>query len=131
MIAKVYIICEKNGCCTTNVDNPIVVEKSCGKYFVTFEFLFNFIHVIKQKVMEKNGKSICRILKAIRQQIADANGISYAPEPCTFDGECIGTCPCCEAEVRYIKTSLNTLRMAGKVVKIAGHHNRLLHKTVL
>lgn len=120
MIAKVYIICEKNGCCTTNVDNPIVVEKSCGKYFVTFEFLFNFIHVIKQQVMEKNGKSICRTLKAIRQQIADTNGISYAPEPCTFEGECIGTCPCCEAEVRYIETSLNTLRMAGKVIKIAG-----------
>ena len=82
---------KKNGCCTTNVDNPIVVEKSCGKYFVTFEFLFNFICVIKQKVMEKNGKSICRTLKAIRQQIADANGISYAPEPCTFEGECLGT----------------------------------------
>ncbi|WP_315349862.1 hypothetical protein [Hoylesella saccharolytica] len=81
--------------------------------------------------MEKNEKSICRTLKAIRQQIADTNGISYAPEPCTFEGECIGTCPCCEAEVRYIETSLNTLRMAGKVVKIAGHHNRLLHKTVL
>ena len=41
--------------------------------------------------MEKNGKSICRTLKAIRQQIADANGINYAPESCTFEGECLGT----------------------------------------
>ena len=70
--------------------------------------------------MKKNGKSICQTLKQIRKQIADANGIIYNPKPCTFEGECAGTCPGCEAEVRYIENSLNALRTAGKAVKVAG-----------
>ena len=70
--------------------------------------------------MKKNGKSICQALKQIRKQIADANGIIYNPKPCTFEGECAGTCPGCEAEVRYIENSLNALRTAGKAVKVAG-----------
>ena len=28
------------------------------------------------------GKSTCKLLKDIRQQIADANGISYQPKEC-------------------------------------------------
>ncbi len=70
--------------------------------------------------MKKNGKSICQALKQIRKQIADTNGIVYKPKPCTFEGECAGTCPGCEAEVRYIENSLNALRTAGKAVKVAG-----------
>ena len=70
--------------------------------------------------MKKNGKSICQTLKQIRKQIADANGIIYNPKPCTFEGECAGTCPGCEAEVRYIENSLNALRTARKAVKVAG-----------
>ena len=70
--------------------------------------------------MKKNGKSICQALKQIRKQIADTNGIVYNPKPCTFEGECAGTCPGCEAEVRYIENSLNALRTAGKAVKVAG-----------
>jgi TonB family protein len=66
------------------------------------------------------GKSICNVLKAIRKQIADANGISYQPTPCGYRGECLGTCPHCEAEVRYIENSLNALRKAGKVITIVG-----------
>ena len=60
------------------------------------------------------------MLKAIRKQIADANGISYQPTPCGYRGECLGTCPHCEAEVRYIENSLNALRKAGKVITIVG-----------
>lgn len=66
------------------------------------------------------GKSICNVLKTIRKQIADANGISYNPTPCGYKGECLGTCPHCEAEVRYIENSLNALRMAGKIITIVG-----------
>lgn len=66
------------------------------------------------------GKSICNVLKTIRKQIADANDISYNPTPCDYKGECLGTCPHCEAEVRYIENSLNALRMAGKVITIVG-----------
>lgn len=34
------------------------------------------------------GRDICNTLKAIRKQIADANGIAYSPEECHFTGEC-------------------------------------------
>lgn len=30
------------------------------------------------------GRYICNTLKAIRKQIADANGIDYSPEECHF-----------------------------------------------
>lgn len=72
------------------------------------------------------GKSICNVLKAIRKQIADANGISYQPTPCGYQGECLGTCPHCEAEVRYIENSLNALYMAGKVITIVGLSSSLV-----
>lgn len=70
--------------------------------------------------MNEKGKDICRSLKAIRKQVAEANGIDYAPQPCHHVGDCSGTCPACEAEVRYIESQLGTLRMAGKAVKVAG-----------
>jgi hypothetical protein len=33
------------------------------------------------------GKSTCKVLKDIRQKIADANGIRYVPKECNFKGE--------------------------------------------
>lgn len=68
----------------------------------------------------KRGKHICNTLKAIRKQIADANSIAYSPVECSHEGDCLGTCPACEAEVRYIEKELNLRRIAGKAVAIAG-----------
>ena len=70
--------------------------------------------------MKSNGKNICHALKTIRKQVAEANGIDYTPAPCHYDGECNGTCPCCEAEVQYIESQLGRLRLSGKAVKVAG-----------
>lgn len=66
------------------------------------------------------GKDLCDTLKAVRKAVADANGIEYVPGKCTNDGECSGTCPACEAEVRYIERELRFRRLAGKVVTVAG-----------
>ena len=66
------------------------------------------------------GKRICETLKTIRKQIADANGIVYDPKKCNFKGECRGTCPACEQEVKYIEKQLNARRMLGKAVTIIG-----------
>ena len=66
------------------------------------------------------GKSICNTLKGIRQKVADANGIEYKPVECNHKGDCLGTCPACEAEVRYLDRRLNAMRLAGKAVKVAG-----------
>ena len=70
-------------------------------------------------IMEK-GKLTCKILKGIRQQIADANGISYRPKECHYEGECSGTCPACEQEIRYLETQLRERNRKGWSMKVAG-----------
>ena len=62
------------------------------------------------------GKSICKYLKSVRRAVAKANGIDLEIPECTFDGECSGTCPRCEAEVRMLEQALSAhQRMAQKV----------------
>ena len=69
--------------------------------------------------MDKS-KITCETLKAIRKQVADANGIVYTPAKCDFEGICAGTCPACESEREYIENQLSLKRKAGNIVKIAG-----------
>ena len=66
------------------------------------------------------GKSTCKLLKDIRQQIADANGISYRPKECHYEGECSGTCPACEEEIRYLERELKARKGNGFGMKVAG-----------
>ena len=66
------------------------------------------------------GKQTCKILKEIRRQIAEANGIEFATSECRYKGDCLGTCPKCEAEVRYLEQQLRARSLAGKAVAIAG-----------
>ena len=66
------------------------------------------------------GKSTCKLLKSIRQQIADANGISYQPKECHHKGDCTGTCPACEEEVRYLERELKARKGNGFGLKVAG-----------
>jgi len=68
----------------------------------------------------KHGKQVCKILKEIRQQIAEKNDIELFISECHFQGECKGTCPKCEAEVRYLEQELNQRRQLGKAVAVAG-----------
>ena len=66
------------------------------------------------------GKSTCKLLKDIRQQIADANGISYQPKECHHKGDCAGTCPACEEEIRYLERELKARKGNGFSMKVAG-----------
>ena len=66
------------------------------------------------------GKSTCKLLKDIRQQIADANGISYQPIECQHKGDCAGTCPACEEEIRYLERELKARKGNGFGMKVAG-----------
>ena len=66
------------------------------------------------------GKAICKVLKDIRKQVADANDIEYEPRECNHQGECQGTCPACEREVSYIEKQLDIRRQLGKAVTIVG-----------
>ena len=66
------------------------------------------------------GKSTCKLLKDIRQQIANANGISYQPKECHYKGDCAGTCPACEEEIRYLERELKARKGNGFGMKVAG-----------
>lgn len=66
------------------------------------------------------GKQTCKILKEIRRQIAEANGIEFVTSECRYKGDCLGTCPKCEAEVRYLEQQLRARTLAGKAVALAG-----------
>lgn len=70
--------------------------------------------------MKTRGRNICDTLKAIRKETADANGIEYSPEECHFKGECRGTCPKCEQEVKDLEYELRLRQMAGTAIKVAG-----------
>ena len=70
-----------------------------------------------------NGKNICKYLKEVRKNIADENNIPLEQTECTFEGECNGTCPHCEAEVQYIEQELShkgKMNILGKAAAIAG-----------
>ena len=66
------------------------------------------------------GKQKCQILKEIRAEIARQNDISLVIEACTHKGECRGTCPRCESEVRYLEMELEKRRRLKKAVALAG-----------
>ena len=67
-----------------------------------------------------NGKNKCKILKDIRREIARNNDIEFITSECTFQGDCTGTCPKCEAELRYLEQELDKRQRTGKVVAVAG-----------
>lgn len=66
------------------------------------------------------GKKVCATLRQVRKQIADANGIPYEVTECKHQGDCRGTCPKCEAELRYIENQLSLRRAAGVAVTVVG-----------
>lgn len=67
-----------------------------------------------------HGKNICKQLKEVRKRIAEENDIPLEIEECTYKGECRGTCPKCEAEVRYLENTLAERLKLGKVATVAG-----------
>lgn len=68
----------------------------------------------------KPGKKICELLKSIRADIASANEIDYRPTPCNYEGDCSGTCPQCDNEVRWLENQLRVRHSLGKAVTIVG-----------
>jgi len=70
--------------------------------------------------MKKDGKSICRQLKEIRKQVADENNIPLEQHECRYEGPCDGTCPRCEAEVKYLEQELHRRKALGKAAAVAG-----------
>lgn len=65
------------------------------------------------------GKAKCKILKEIRRRIANENEIPFVTRECGFQGECKGTCPKCEAELRYLEEQMENRRRLGKLVTVS------------
>lgn len=66
------------------------------------------------------GKEKCKALKEIRKKIAEENDIEYVVQECTYQGECKGTCPKCEEELRQLEEALERRKKIGKAVLISG-----------
>ena len=70
--------------------------------------------------MKYRGKEKCRILKQIRAEIAKNNDIEWVVDECTHKGDCRGTCPKCEEEVRELEKALAERKSLGKKVAVVG-----------
>ena len=63
------------------------------------------------------GKDKCEILKKIRSEFAQKNGIDYSPSECNHDGDCNGVCPRCEEEAKMLlKTTIDEDAEAVEIV---------------
>lgn len=65
------------------------------------------------------GKQKCKILKEIRQRIADENEIPFMTSECRHKGDCRGTCQKCESELKYLEQQLSLCASMGKRVTLA------------
>ena len=65
------------------------------------------------------GKQKCRMLREIRRRIADENDIPYVTEECKYKGDCKGTCPKCESELKYLEAELERRRSLGLRVTVS------------
>lgn len=61
----------------------------------------------------EQGKKICNALKEVRKRITDALGIPYEMDECHHKGECMGTCPKCDEETKYIQEQLDEREKCG------------------
>ena len=64
--------------------------------------MFKNIRIMNQ------GKQKCEILRRIRIDIAERYGLRYNPSECTHEGDCSGTCPKCDAELKDLQRQLES-----------------------
>ena len=70
----------------------------------------------------ERGKQVCKILEDIRKQIAEENDIEFITSECQHKGDCAGTCPKCEAELRYLESQLARRSAAGFPAPVSYTH---------
>ncbi|MCQ2426172.1 MAG: hypothetical protein MJ070_08495 [Lachnospiraceae bacterium] len=66
------------------------------------------------------GKQRCKILKEIRKKIAEENDIAFVTSECKHQGDCLGTCPKCEAELQYLEKELDKKKKSGLKTAVVG-----------
>lgn len=66
------------------------------------------------------GKQKCELLRKIREEIAEQNDIVYLSKDCGHKVCRTGTCPICEAEVKYLENELNEKAQRGERIELKG-----------
>lgn len=66
------------------------------------------------------GHEKCEQLRKIRIKIAEVNNIKFEPTICTHKGPCLGTCPVCDSEIRYLDSELQKKKVRGEEIILAG-----------
>jgi len=66
------------------------------------------------------GKEKCELLRSIRRKIAEDNNIEFLSADCNNEDDCAGTCPKCDAEIRFLEAELNRKAAQGESISISG-----------
>ncbi|MCR5138406.1 MAG: FHA domain-containing protein [Oscillospiraceae bacterium] len=66
------------------------------------------------------GKEKCETLRKVRREIAEQNSIDLQIEDCLYQGDCLGTCPKCEEELRSLENAIEEREKNGFSAKLAG-----------
>ena len=74
----------------------------------------------EEKKMSFPGKEKCKKLKQIRKLIAEVNDIPFETVECYHEGPCPGTCPACDAEIKYLDEQLQQKIRKGERVTLSG-----------
>ena len=87
------------------------VEKSANviseRYGNAFDMdLFEYV-TDRNLLPERDGRRVCRILKAVRRGLIRENGLGIKQPVCRHKGNCPGTCPVCDAELDEINSRLS------------------------
>lgn len=71
------------------------------------------------------GRRVCDILKEIRKKFANEGNLELNQKECNYKGECSGTCPACEAELKKINDKFDH----KKLLSLAGCATMILPLT--
>lgn len=55
------------------------------------------------------GKAKCELLKSIRRDLASQYGMELNERECSHEGDCLGTCPLCEQELKNLTKRIQEL----------------------
>ena len=77
-----------------------------------------------------DGKKKCKILKELRKRIAELNNIDYISADCIHEGNCLGTCPQCDAELKYLDDQIQNIIASGAEVNLIGIANNTFPDTM-
>lgn len=119
MIAKLYSVATESAT-TQRVALATAAEYMYDELGMDYKsscaVLMTFQAAINKSTPNLRGKSTCHKLKEMRQKFAEANGIDFYEEECTYDGPCNGTCPYCDSKTRELTNKAKALQKNGTIV---------------